>query len=107
VIRFRLSAEDRERLGAPEVIEYDEDKLRLSEARKLQKVTGLGPQQLADGLKAGDFEVLGALVWLALHRVGVDVPYDDLDFDLGALQDLDEEPGPQGKAPTPETTTST
>lgn len=98
MIRFRLSAEDAGRLGCGEILEYDEAKLRLSEAKKLQKITGWHPNDLAEGLKKGDADAIGAIVWLALLRNGIEVPYDELDFDLGGLvEEPDEEPESAGK----------
>lgn len=95
MIRFKLSPEDRERLGAPEVIAFDETRLMLSEARAVQKASGYHPDDWFDGLKKGAPDAVAAVVWLALRRAGVEITYDDVDFDLGAL--VYEEPEPEGK----------
>lgn len=107
MIRFTLSSEDRQRLGAPDVLEYDETKLKLSEARRLQKATGLGPQELADGLKGFNLEAVAALVWLALLRAGIEVAFEDLDFDLSAFEEVPADSEPVGKDPSTPSPTST
>jgi hypothetical protein len=97
VIRFKLGEDDRARLGAPEIIDFDETKLLLSEARKLQKASGFHPSDFIDGLKKGNVDALAAVVWLALSRSGVTTEYDALDFDMSKLEEVPEE----GKAADP------
>lgn len=91
-MRFQLSAADRERLGAPEWVDYDPSKMTNREAAQLQRA-GYDPPQ--EGLAAAwvaqqpdpdgplriDFDVWTAVVWMALRRAGVTVPYDELEFD--------------------------
>lgn len=94
MIRFRLSEEDRARLGAPEVIEFEDRRLMLSEARKLQAASGYHPADFLDALRKSDPNAIAALVWLALHRSGVEVEYDAIDFDLGGFEEMPEsDPG--------------
>lgn len=88
MIRFRLAEDDRARLACPELIEFDETRLRLSEARKLQKVSGFHPADFVKGLQEGNVDALAAVIWLAMHRAGVEVEYDDLDFDLNGLEEV-------------------
>lgn len=134
-MQIRLSAEDVERLGCPEVLEYDEQKLMAREAVALKRATGMSVQRLGE-LLAGepcpehkaqcskcrrtpcevhgmgrpceehdelvdgcercklpcencggvDTEALVAMVWIALYRAGVRIPYADFDFDIFAMQ---------------------
>lgn len=50
-MKIRLSREDVERLGCPEVVEYDERKLMGREAVAIQKQTGWTPEKLARSLE--------------------------------------------------------
>ena len=97
-IRIRLGDADRERLGAPEWVEYDTARMRLGEVRALKQQTGMTPKQLAERIKDDDYEALGALVWLALVKAAVSVPFDELDFDFGGL---DFKTDAEGEAPAP------
>lgn len=82
MLHIRLSESDRERLGAPEVLEWDESRMMAREAAQLFKVAGMTVKQLRDRLKERDPEADIALVWLALRRAGVEIRYSTLDFDL-------------------------
>jgi len=113
-VRLKLSDEDRERLGAPEWIEYDPTRLMLDEAIAIQDHTGYGPDELGDALRGTpvvrhgepvmgpggrqrmrrDLRAWQSVVWVALHRAGVQVALPDLTFDLIGLDvGGDEEPG--------------
>jgi hypothetical protein len=121
VLYIRLGDEDRERLGCPEEIEFDPDKLTLVEAeiiddhgidwlaiRSGEVVTG------PDGkpLTTDDGEVLRRFkpraqrvwVWCALRRAGIEVDFAELDFDLGAADYRSVRPG---KAPSESSDEST
>ena len=92
-MKLRLSAVDRERLGCPEWLDYDQDHLSLDDAEALEEAGGSYHEFFAPGAKAAR-----ARVWVALHRAGVTVtPYKSLTFDLVQMQ-FD---GPvPGKAPS-------
>lgn len=94
-MRFRLSAEDRERLGGPEWLDFDE-RLSTQEAEKLE-AAGADPYALGT-LRSSKptVEALRIVIWLCLTRIGVDVKFEDVHFDLFAL-DAEREPG---KAPS-------
>lgn len=98
MITIKLGAADREALAAPETMRVDPNRLRLSVVRALKRETGHTVESLSQALQNRDVEAVAALVWLALHRAGVTVAYDDLDFDFAELE-LEVEAA--GKAPTP------
>jgi len=95
VIRIKLGAADRETLGAPDVMEVDPTRTRLADVRALKSQTGFTVESLGTALQSRDLDAVAALVWLALRRSGVNVPFDELDFDFG---DLDLEVDDTGKA---------
>ena len=109
-MRIRLSDADRERFGVPEFLPVTLGTITNREAVALQKLGYPTPPALARALEAGandgdiDFQAVTALVWLSLCRVGVQVDFYDLEFDVWQLQVVpDEEPpapaGPEsGKA---------
>lgn len=116
-MRIRLSDADRERLGCPEWIEYQPDRLMIDEAIEIQDAIGYGPDELLDAMQGvplvrngqpvldsdgeqrvrRDLRAWQAVVWAALRRAGVDTPLQGLTFDLLKLRTaLDEEPGKAG-----------
>lgn len=107
MITIKLGAADREALGAPEAMQIDPTRFRLAEVRALKRETGHTVESLSQALQGGDVEgkveATAAMVWLALRRAGVQVAYDDLDFDLAEM-DLEVENA--GKAPTSTSTGS-
>lgn len=82
MIRITLNAQDAQALGAPEVIDYDAEKLRMKQVLALNEQVGMTRQELAQGLTAGDDKAKAALVWLALLTLGVKVAWEDLDYDV-------------------------
>lgn len=96
-MRFKLSAEDRERLGAPEWIEYDHQHLSVRDARVLDAA---GADWRAWGGRG--LEGLALALWLALHKAGKAVPFDELDFDLFQIEFAS-----PGKAPSTRSSSST
>lgn len=98
-MRFRLTDEDREQLKCPEWIEFDEKKLRVKEIRSIQEITGIEQDQWGAELERGHLDLMVTFVWLALRRSGVEVPFEDVDFDIAGMQM--EGVTDQGKAPTP------
>jgi hypothetical protein len=97
LITIKLGQQDRDALAAPEAMEFDPKRIRLKEARELERVTGLTVDQLGDGLKGGSLTALAALLSLALARHNILIDADALDVDLSELQiEVD-----QGEAPAP------
>lgn len=74
-----------------EVFEYDQARLLNTEAIALQKVTGMRVQEWAKNMQEGDAYALTGLVWLLWRRNGKDVPFDDVEFDMGAIEIADDE----------------
>lgn len=68
-----------------QVYEYDETRLMNTEAIALQKATGFRPPEFAEELKKGDAIALTGLVWLILRRNGDKGKFDELEFDLAAI----------------------
>lgn len=89
MITIKLCAADREALGAPEAMHVDPQRFRLAEVRALKRETGYTVEALSQALQGGGLEdkveATAAMVWLALRRHGVEVAYEDLDFDLAEM----------------------
>lgn len=96
-MRFKLHESDRAALGAPEWIEFDESVMRVKEIRSIHAATGLRQTQWGPELEAANIDLIAAMVQVALRRAGVEVAYQDLDFDLAGME-IDHT---GGKAPTP------
>lgn len=83
--------------------DYDAGKLLLSEAMLIQNKTGLKLQAWQAGLQEMDAYAVKALVFLLKLRAKESPDWDSLDFDLGALEFVDDEPevdaGPKEDAP--------
>lgn len=110
-MRIRLSGEDAARLHAPEVLEVDLDHITLREAYVIKAATGLRPVEMILGVGLLDPDAWASIVWLGLHRVGVEVPIRDIDLELGEdrTRTEDEEPpkDPSPTSPTPARSTAT
>jgi hypothetical protein len=131
-MRIRLAEADRERLGCPEWLDLTLSSITAREAGTIQRLGGYGPDELADALRGEpiirdgqpvvddegqpklryDFDAWVAVVWLALKRSGVTVPYNELDFDLEIEVENPAEEGEvpeggkeSGSTPTSESTT--
>jgi hypothetical protein len=82
--------------------EYGLDRLMLSEAEAIEKVTG---QKMQDALSSGSATSLKALAWVAMKREDPSLRFSDVDF---ALEDIDvigddeeADPTPDPEAATP------
>jgi hypothetical protein len=111
-VRIRLADADRERLGCPEWIDYDQAAVTIQQYADVQTAFGLKPADLWRGLASGDAYAVWAMVWIALRAGGVEVDIKELTFALdGALlQRVDDTVAGPGKdpstRPTPTPTTS-
>lgn len=81
-----------------QVYEYDAAKMLNTEAIALQKVTGMRVAEWTKALQEGDAYAMTGLVWLLFRRNDRDVAFDDVEFDIGALEIEDDEETPD---PTP------
>lgn len=98
MLRIRLAAEDRERYGLPEWIEYDVDRPKLSEIRKVKAAVDWGWHQLAKQVDADDDDdrLAARLVlwWLAVNRHHT-VSWDEFELDVfGVEVEVDNDPNP-------------
>ena len=92
-----------------QVFDYDASRLLNTEAIALQRVMGMPVPDWTKAMQKGDAIALTGLVWLLWRRAGRDVPFDDVEFDLGSIEVEDDEPvpavekpkGPARKAATP------
>lgn len=104
-VNIKLAAEDRNRLGAPEVVEYDLDRPRLKEVREVYRQCGLSWNEFVQKVNAGDVEAGGIYVWLAVIRAGVAVAWNDFDIDvMGFEVEVEEESPKNSSAPDGATT---
>lgn len=79
--------------------EYPLDKLMVSEAEAIEKVTGA---KMQDALQSGTAASLKALVWVAMKRQDPSLRYSDVDFALEDVEVItDEDPTPDPEAVTP------
>lgn len=76
--------------------EYDPARLLNTEAIALQRVTGMRMNEWTKSLQEGDATALTGLIWMLWRRNGREVDFDDVEFDIGALdiQDDQAEPDP-------------
>ncbi len=101
--RFRLGDADRQRLGCPEILEFDPDKMMINDLIELPEATGYTVASLQEALRRNadpdtdrDWRASKAMVWLALRHAGIHVGFDELDFDVAAFRLADDE-APAGK----------
>ena len=90
-MQFALSEEDRTRLGAPEVIDYDQLSLSVEDAEAIDEAGG--DWRRWGTTQAGAFR---AAIWLALRKAGSGISYTDVTFDIRALRVVQA----PGKAPS-------
>lgn len=78
--------------------EYRIEKLMLSEARLIQKVTGKTPVEFDEALGNADVECLAALIWIAQRRDNPSLAFEDVDGDVMSFEPIlpDEEPRAEG-----------
>lgn len=73
-------------IGEGREIEFDQDTMTVKEARLLKKITGMGLRQFGEGMRDGDIDALMGMVYLAMRRQGVVIPWRTLDdFNIGDL----------------------
>lgn len=92
-IRVSLGDADRERYGAPEVMDVDFDTLSWAEMIPAQKGVEIGgvvcsfdsPGQFIDGLNKVDPFARIFLLWLALRRAGIQVPLAEVDIPIFSM----------------------
>lgn len=97
-VRIKLTEEDRERLGAPEVITYDVERPRLSDVRELHRQCGLLWLEFAQKLDKNDLEAAGMFLWLAVRRAGVKVDWEEFDIDMTGFEVEAEEESPKNSS---------
>jgi hypothetical protein len=91
-MKIRLGASDAERLGIPEEIPFDFDRIGIREAAALQKATDTHPADIGEALEAEDLEVLAGVAWLAIGRaLGKRPPWDTFDL-YEPIQIIGDEP---------------
>jgi len=75
------------------VLDYDDDRMMLSEARILEKATGSRISEIHREFLAGGQLGVAAYVWLAMIRTDRRVKFSELDFDMAKIraQRLDEQ----------------
>lgn len=103
MIRIKFSQADRERMGLPEVVEYELERPRLKELRDLKAQVGKTWVELQAELGDKDdwatrLLAAGVVYWLACRRAGVKVPWDEFDLDLDDVEVERDDPNPP--APT-------
>jgi len=122
-VKFRLGDADRERLGCPEFLDVGLNPLTVREAEALEEATGIDnadavalmqPQQrrVNDTTLRLSYKPRGIklLIWLGLHRAGVTVPFEELDFDFGQFagwHEYEEQGKAEGSQPDEPPTPST
>lgn len=101
-----------------EILEFDDRKMLVREARELKHHTGMGLAQFSKALQSGDPDAIVAMLYLTYRRNNRAVRWSDFDeFDLAALEviadekpadeDAAEEAGPPAVAAAPEEVTTT
>lgn len=118
-MKFSLTPADRERLGAPDVLDCDLMPFPVHEAEAVEEATGLDlgkilelsyariePVEGSPGVARYHFAPKGMriLIWLGLRRADVHVDFATLTFDVSpfagfTLLTPEEDEAPQGKAP--------
>lgn len=73
-------------IGEGREIQFDQDTMTVKEARLLKKLTGMGLRSFGEGMRDGDVDALMGMVYLAMRRDGVAIPWRRLDdFNIGDL----------------------
>lgn len=80
-----------------QVFDYDPTRMLNTEAIALQKVTGMRMQEWTTALTEGDAFALTGLVWLLYRRDGRNVPFDEVEFDIGSIT-LEDDSEPEVEA---------
>lgn len=99
-VRISLPTADRERLGAPEVLEVDIEDVDIDELCEIEDVLGLTLVTFVQGWPRGA-RTMKAATWLGLRRAGITVPLAELNFkafaDGASYQRVEDDTSP-GKA---------
>ena len=89
MIRIKLAEDDRVKLSLPEWIEYDLDRPRLSEIRKLHEAVGWGWGKLLDQVNDEDMDAKHAaravLWWIAVNRHNP-ISWKEFDLDIFGVE---------------------
>jgi hypothetical protein len=97
LIRIRFGAKDRDRMGLPEVVEYDPGALMVKHAFKLKDQTGWTLDILDAKLKDEDLgtrlQAQGVFYWFACVSAGYPITWDDFDCDMLATE-MESDPNP-------------
>jgi hypothetical protein len=108
---MRLGEDDRKRLGCPEWLDLDLSKLMIDDAIALEEDAGIGPVEyktliagkpvFEDGqpvlrpngsqLRKHAAKTFKAVVWLALKRADIHVPWAELTFDFEQFETRSDE----------------
>lgn len=83
-----------------EILEFDDKKMLVREARELKHHTGMGLAAFSKALQGGDPDAIVAMLYLTYRRNNRAVRWADFDeFDLAALEVVpDEKPAEDGAA---------
>jgi hypothetical protein len=91
-ITLRLTQADQERLGAPQDVEIELDRMMMKEVMALEEHLGLSHDEFLDALRGQPTaernktlvsqRAWGFALWMSLHRIGVDMPFADFDYDV-------------------------
>lgn len=97
-MRIRLADEDRKRFVCPEWLEWDQ-RVDTREAEAVEE-QGADPLRLLNELTGGNpsIRAIRLMVWLALRRSGVDIPFSECHFDLAFAVERAEGKAPSAKS---------
>jgi hypothetical protein len=102
-MKLILAEADRVRFGCAEVLPWDTG-LSIDEAIEIQDRTGIAWTKWPDEIRAYNPRALKAAVWLCLNRAGHQIGWDDVKFDVLALDvRSDESPGKDPESTPPQT----
>ena len=78
-----------------ETYHLDFSKFMYTEAKLLQKYTGLTVEALGPALKDGNIDAMAFLLWIAKKRLGDTTPFEEFDFDFLGLDIETQDEGEQ------------
>lgn len=85
MMKIKLDEAARERYGCAEWLDWDASRLSVAEAEEVQERCGVNPNDWNAYLNDGGARAIHAVVWIALNRAGHQIGWDDVDFDVLAL----------------------
>jgi len=88
---LKLDEPDRLKLGLPENLEFDDGTLSVWEAREIRKRTGLRVLPFWEAMSEMDVEAVICVIWLASQRIGKDLAYAGIEFDVAKMDLLTED----------------